>query len=82
MLVRKIVTGLTAAALVAAPTMVAAQTAAPELAPAGESVEGSELDGDTGGIGTIFPIVLIAAIVLAIRELVKSDDPGDDAVSP
>jgi hypothetical protein len=81
MLVRKIVTGLTAAALVAAPTMAVAQSAAPEIAPAGESVEGSELRGG-GGIGQVFPLFLIAAIVFAIRELVKSEDPGDDAISP
>ena len=54
----------TAAALVAAPTVAVAQgaaVAATEVAPASESVEGSELRG-----GFIIPLIALIAIILGI----------------
>ncbi|HEX8643634.1 MAG TPA: hypothetical protein VF702_06945 [Allosphingosinicella sp.] len=80
---KKFVSAFAAFALMAAPTMAAAQTQAP-LAPAEESLEGSSLrDGDDGGVGQILPIIAIIAIVFLIRELVKDRNLGEqDPRSP
>ena len=78
MLLKKLVTVLAAASLVAGPTMASAQSAAP-LAPAEETVEGSALDE---GAGQLLPLVVIILIVLLARELVKDRDSGDPPVSP
>jgi hypothetical protein len=76
----KFVSALAAVALTAAPTIAAAQSAAP--APAQESVEGSELRGG-GGVGQVLPLFIIIAIVLLIREIVKDRDLGrEDPRSP
>jgi hypothetical protein len=73
----KFVSALAAVALMAAPTIAAAQSAAP--APAQESVEGSELSG----AGQVLPLFIIIAIVLLIREIVKDRDLGrEDPRSP
>lgn len=79
MALKKIVTALAAVSLATAPTLAAAQTTAP-LAPADETVEGSQL-GDSG-VGQILPIFVIIAIVMLIREIVKDDDSGDPPISP
>ena len=81
MSLKKLATALAAVSLAVAPTMAAAQATAP-LAPAGETVEGSQLGEDDSGIGQILPLFVIAAIVLIIRELVKDDDSGDPPISP
>ena len=70
---------LAAVSLATAPTVAAAQSAAP-LAPAEETVEGSQL-GDSG-VGQVLPLFVIIAIVMLIREIVKDDDSGDPPVSP
>ena len=62
MSLKKFVTALTAVSLAAAPTVGAAQAAAP-VAPAEETVEGSQLRGDSG-IGQVLPLFVILAIVL------------------
>lgn len=67
----KFVSALAAVALMAAPTIAAAQSVAP--APAPESLEGSELR-DSGGVGQVLPLFVIIAIVLLIREIVKDRD--------
>jgi hypothetical protein len=62
-----------AASLVAAPTVAAAQSAAP--APATESVQGnSEIRG-----GFILPLAAIVALVIAVLLLTNNDE---DPVSP
>jgi hypothetical protein len=74
---KRIVSALAAVALVAAPTIAAAQ-----VAPAPETVEGSELRGE-GGVGQILPILAIIAIIFLIREIVKDRDIGlDNPASP
>lgn len=77
----KIVSALAAVALTAAPTIAAAQTAAAP-APAEETVEGSALRGEGGGVGQILPLLAIVAIVFLIRELVKDRDLGEVPRSP
>lgn len=79
MSLKKLVTAMAAVSLITAPTMAVGQTAAP-LAPAEETVEGSQL-GDSG-VGQILPLFVIAAIVLLIREIVKDSDSGDPPISP
>ena len=74
----KFLSALTAVAMMAAPTMAAAQS----VQPAAEAVEGSQLRDDEGGIGTILPLIAIIAIVFLIRELVKDRDIGNNPVSP
>jgi hypothetical protein len=64
--------------MMAAPTMAAAQS----VQPAAETVQGSQLRDDEGGIGTILPIIAIIAIVFLIRELVKDRNIGSNPVSP
>ena len=64
---KKLLAGVAAAALTVSPTLAVAQSAtiAPaKLAPAEETVEGSELRGLRGGF--IIPLLAIAAIVLGI----------------
>ena len=74
MVFRKVVTAASALALVAAPTVAVAQTAAP-VEPASETVEGSELRG-----GFIIPLIAIIAIILGI--LAATHDDGDPPHSP
>ncbi|HEX8580329.1 MAG TPA: hypothetical protein VIA98_06115 [Allosphingosinicella sp.] len=63
-----LITAATAVALVAAPTMAAAQSV--EVAPATESVDGgNELRG-----GFIIPLIAIVAIILGILAATNSDD--------
>ena len=57
-----------AVALMTAPTVAAAQSAR-EVAPAAESVEGSQLRG-----GFIIPLIAIVAIVLGIYAATNDDD--------
>ena len=67
-----IIAATTSVALMAAPTMAAAQTAAPattEIAPAGENVAGSELRG-----GFIIPIIALIAIILGIIAATRGND--------
>ena len=73
MVFKKVVTAASAVALMAAPTVAAAQTAAP--APASETVEGSELRG-----GFIIPLIAIVAIILGI--LAATHDDSDPPHSP
>jgi hypothetical protein len=62
-----IIAATAAVALMAAPTVAAAQT---EVAPATESIEeGSQLRG-----GFIIPLIAIIAIILGILELINDDD--------
>lgn len=80
MLLKKFVAALAAVSLAAAPTVASAQVGAP-LAPAEERVEGSRLDGESG-FNQIIPILIIVAIVLLARELVKDRDSADPPISP
>ncbi len=62
MVFKGFIAAATAVALSVAPTVAVAQTAAPtELAPASESVDGSELRG-----GFVIPVIAIVAILLGI----------------
>ena len=59
-----IIAATASVALIATPTIAAAQQAAPartEVAPAGENVSGSELRG-----GFIIPLIALVAIILGI----------------
>ena len=70
MVFKKVLTAASALALIAAPTMAVAQSAAPE--PASESVEGSELRG-----GFIVPLLALIAIILglcAATDICGADD--------
>ena len=67
MVFRKVVTAASAVALMAAPTVAAAQTAAVE--PASETVAGSELRG-----GFIIPLIAIVAIILGILAAIHEDE--------
>jgi len=80
---RKFVSAFAAVALIAAPTMAAAQSVQAPLAPAAETVEGSEMrDGDSG-VGQLLPLIIIIALVFLIREIVKDRDIGErDPRSP
>jgi hypothetical protein len=69
---KKVVTAASAVALMAAPTVAAAQST---IEPASESVEGSELRG-----GFIIPLIAIVAIILGI--LAATHDDGDPPESP
>lgn len=73
MVFKKAITAVSAVALLAAPTIAAAQTAPVE--PATESVEGSELRG-----GFIIPLIALVAIILGI--LAATQDDGDRPTSP
>ena len=72
MVFKKVVTAVTAAALMAAPTVVTAQTAAP-IEPASETVEGSELRG-----GWIIPLIALIAIILGICAATNICGADDD----
>lgn len=70
MVFKGLIAAATAVALSVAPTVAAAQTAAPtELAPASESVDGSELRG-----GFVIPVIAIIAILLGILAWQKGGD--------
>jgi hypothetical protein len=64
---KKVVTAASAVALMAAPTVAAAQSAPVE--PASETVEGSELRG-----GFIIPLIAIVAIILGILAAIHDDE--------
>lgn len=68
MVFKKVVTAAAAVALVASPTIAAAQTAAP-AEPASETVQGSELRG-----GFIIPLIALIAIILGILAAIHDDD--------
>ena len=57
-----------AVALMTAPTVAAAQSA-PEVAPASESVSGSELRG-----GFVIPLIALIAVILGILAATHDDD--------
>ncbi len=67
MVFKKAITAVSAVALLATPTIAAAQTAPVE--PASESVEGSELRG-----GFIIPLIALIAIILGILAATHDDD--------
>ena len=70
---KRLIAATAAVALMAAPTMAAAQSV--EVAPASESIdEGSELRG-----GFIIPLIAIVAIILGI--LAATNDNDDDLPS-
>ena len=73
MVFKKVITAAATAALMAAPTVAAAQSA--PIEPASESVEGSELRG-----GFIIPLIALVAIILGI--LAATNDGGDPPESP
>jgi hypothetical protein len=72
-------------AMIATPTMAAAQTAAPaprvtEVAPATETVDGEQLRG-----GFIIPLIALIAIILGLcvaTDLCGNDDDADLPHSP
>jgi cytochrome c oxidase assembly factor CtaG len=69
-----------AVALMATPTIAAAQAASP-VAPAVETVEAdSQMGGMMNGGGVFIPLMALAAILLGI--LVLLDDDDADRVSP
>ena len=74
---KKFMSAIAAVALMASSSMAAAQ-----VAPAPEAVEGSELRGEGSGVGQIFPLIAIIAIVFLIREIVKDRDIGENPISP
>ena len=67
MVFKKAITAVSAVALLATPTIAAAQTAPVE--PASESVEGSELRG-----GFVIPLIALIAIILGILAATHDDD--------
>ena len=72
MVFKGIIAAATAAAMVVTPTVAAAAgsaAAAREIAPAGESIEGSEFRG-----GFIIPLLVIIAILLGILAALNDDD--------
>jgi hypothetical protein len=71
-----IIAAATSVALVTAPTMAAAQTAA-EVAPATENVDGTALRG-----GFIIPLIALIAIILGILAALHGNDDGDLPHSP
>ena len=73
MVFNKVITAAAAVAMMAAPTVAAAQSA--PIEPASESVEGSELRG-----GFIIPLIALIAIILGI--LAATNDDGDPPESP
>jgi hypothetical protein len=64
---KKVITATCAAALMAAPTVAAAQSA--PIEPASESVDGSQLRG-----GFIIPLIAIVAIILGILAAMHEDE--------
>ena len=78
MVFKKVITAASAVALMAAPTVAAAQYA-PPVEPASETVEGSELRG-----GWIIPLIALIAIILglcAATDICGGDDE-DPPTSP
>ena len=74
MIKRSILSALAAASIVAAPTAALAQSA-PQIAPAEETVEGSELRG-----GFVLPGIVIVAFIIGLV-LVLSEDESTDPIS-
>jgi len=74
---KKVVTAVSAIALIAAPTIAVAQSAPVE--PASESVEGSELRG-----GFIIPLIALIAIILGLcaGTNICGGDDDDPPTSP
>jgi hypothetical protein len=70
---KKFMTAASAIAMVVAPTMASAQSA-PAVAPATETVEGSELRG-----GFIIPLIALVAIILGILALTRDGDDQPDS---
>jgi glycerol uptake facilitator-like aquaporin len=73
-----IIAATASVALMATPTIAAAQQAAPastEVSPAGENVSGSELRG-----GFIIPLIALVAVILGI--LAATHSSGDRPHSP
>jgi hypothetical protein len=68
---KKAITAVSAVALLAAPTIAVAQTAAVE--PSSESVEGSELRG-----GFIIPLIALIAIILGLCAATDICGGGDE----
>ena len=64
---KKVITAAATVAMMAAPTVAAAQSA--PIEPASESVEGSELRG-----GFIIPLIAIVAIILGILAAMHEDE--------
>jgi hypothetical protein len=71
-----LIAATTSVALIAAPTMAAAQTRSAEVAPAAETVDGDQLRG-----GFIIPLIALIAIILGILAATHDDD-GDLPHSP
>jgi hypothetical protein len=71
-----LIAATTSVALIAAPTMAAAQTRSGEVAPAAETVNGDQLRG-----GFIIPLIALIAIILGILAATHDDD-GDLPHSP
>ena len=72
MVFKGFIAAATAVALSVAPTVAAAQAAPIEVAPAAESVDGSELRRG----GFIIPLIAIIAIILGIIAALKDDKDG------
>lgn len=68
---------MSATPAVAAANTAAAASAAAQIAPAGESIEGSELRGNRRG-GFIIPLLAIIAIILGILAATGNLDGDDD----
>ncbi|HYD36763.1 MAG TPA: hypothetical protein VEA60_04065 [Allosphingosinicella sp.] len=66
---KRLIAATTSVALIAAPTMAAAQTRSAEVAPATETVDGEQLRG-----GFIIPLIAIIAIILGILAATNDDD--------
>jgi hypothetical protein len=64
-----LIAATTSVALIAAPTMAAAQTRSGEVAPAAETVNGDQLRG-----GFIIPLIALIAIILGILAATHDDD--------
>jgi hypothetical protein len=73
---KSLIAATTSVALIAAPTMAAAQTRSSEVAPAAETVNGDQLRG-----GFIIPLIALIAIILGILAATHDDD-GDLPHSP
>ena len=78
---RKLVAAAASVALMTTPTMALAQSSAPaathEVAPADESVEGSQLRG-----GFIIPLIALIAVILGLCAAFCSNNDDDLPHSP
>lgn len=72
---KKLITAVASLALVAAPTVAAAQSAPAPVAPASETVEGNELRG-----GFILPLAVIALLIAGYFLFIEDGD--EDPISP